>query len=99
MDNSELVVASVTALVVFEMWKAYENNAPTLTELRHGDADDLSLRQRLQDANLSTFTIGFALGAIFSYKTNDPLPLALIIFVLGSLSWWRREILEAQSPK
>ena len=94
-DVADVVISSVGALVLFELWKAYENNAPTLSELRDAPANDLAMRQKMLDADLGIGVIAIGVGIIFSLKTNDPLILLSIIVVLGGLSWWRHEVLEA----
>ena len=93
----DLVVASVAALVLFEIWKAYENNAPTISELRASLPGDTSMKQRLIDTDFSIGSIAIAVGILFSIKAKDPSIIYIILALLVSLSWWRYEILEGEA--
>jgi len=93
----DLIVASVSALVIFEVWKAYENNAPTLSDLRAATGDDLAIKQRLMDADFTVGSIALAIGVLFTIKAKDPSIIFITIGLLAALSWWRHEILEAES--
>lgn len=93
----DLVVASVSTIIIFEIWKAYENNAPTIAELRSTAPGDLAMRQRLLDTDFTVGSIALAVGLIFSMKAKDSSILIITAGILISLSWWRYEILEGEN--
>jgi len=92
----DLVVASVSALVLFEIWKAYENNAPSIADLRASDKSDLAMRQRLIDSDFTVGSIAIAVGVVFAIKAKDSSLLVIIAALLAALSFWRYEILEGE---
>ncbi len=92
-----LLVASVSALVITEIWKAYENNAPTIAELRSAEPDSMVMKQRIIDSDYSIGSIALAIGVIFAIKANDHSLIVIIAALLAALSWWRYEILKGES--
>jgi len=93
----DLVVASVSALVLFEIWKAYENNAPTIADLRAAQPGDNAMKQRLLDTDFTVGSIALAVGVVFATKAKDSSLLVIIAALLMALSFWRYEILEGES--
>lgn len=95
--DRDLLIASVSALIITEIWKAYENNAPSIADVRAADPDDLAMKQRLIDADFTIGSIGLAIGVIFAVKANDHTLIVIIAALLAALSWWRYEILEGEA--
>jgi len=93
----DLVIASVSALVIFEVWKAYEVNAPSISDLRAASPGDLAMKQRLIDSDFTIGSVALAIGAIFTVKAKDPSIIVIIAALLAALSWWRYEILEGEA--
>ena len=93
----DLLIATVSSFIIFEIWKAYENNAPTLSDLRSAAPGDLAMKQRLIDSDFSIGSIALAIGVLFTVKAKDPSIIFLTIALLAALSWWRYEILEGES--
>lgn len=93
----DLVVASVAALVIFEIWKLYEKNAPSISELRAATPGDIHLKQRLIDTDFTIGSMAIAVGILFSVKAKDPIIVYVILALLTALSWWRYEILEGEA--
>lgn len=93
----DLVVASVSALVVFEIWKAYENNAPTISDLRSAEPGDCTMKQRIMDTDFTVGSIALAVGVVFAMKAKDPSILMITVALLAALSFWRYEILEGEA--
>lgn len=99
LTNQELLVAWIGSVVLFETWKAYENNAPSISMLREAPKNDIEMKQKMLDADLTIGTVAIAVGLFFTIKTEDASMLISIIIVIGALSWWRHEILETDSIK
>jgi hypothetical protein len=93
----DLVVASVSALVVFEIWKAYENNAPSIEDLRAATPGDSVMKQRILDTDFTIGSIALAIGLLFTIKAKDSSIIIITAALLMALSWWRYEILEGES--
>jgi hypothetical protein len=99
MTGSQIAVAVVTPIAVFEIWKNYERNAPTLAELRNANPKDFDLRQKLKDANMTIGTGAIIVGGVFAYQTKDPSMLIIILTILFVLSFWRYAILNAPNSE
>ena len=98
MENErDLLIASVSAIIITEMWKAYENNAPSIADLRAAQPGDVAMKQRLIDSDFTVGSIALAIGVIFAIKANDHSLIMIIAALLAALSWWRHEILEGES--
>lgn len=95
----DLLIASISALIITEMWKAYENNAPTLADLRAAEPNDIAMKQRLIDTDFTVGSIALAIGVVFAVKAKDHSLIVIIAALLAALSWWRHEILEGESQK
>lgn len=93
----DLLIATVSSFVVFNVWQVYENNAPTIADLRAAAPGDVVMRQRMIDSDMSIGSIALAIGLVFAYKAHDPTIIFIILALLGALSWWRHEILEGEN--
>lgn len=90
-------VTGFMGLAAFEIWKVYDKNAPTLTELRAAEPGDIGIRQRQLDADLAVGTLALFLGVAFAYMTKNWAVLILTVAIIGTLSSWRWSILAAES--
>ncbi len=91
------ITTFVIATAAFGIWTAYENNAPTLQEVRAAEPGDIQFRQRLLDADLTVGTMAVVIGGTFVYITRDYTILLLMLATFGILSLWRHSILAAAS--
>lgn len=71
--------AALVALAAWEMAKTYHQFAPSLTELRRVDRDDVDARQRLLDADLTVGGLAVLVGALASWLTESWIPLAMAV--------------------
>lgn len=98
-DIQPTVATAVIGLAAFELWKAYENTAPSLSECRetdYGDVDKFyNVKQRLLDADLSVGTIALVIGVTYAVLTRNMTVLVLMTVMLGVLSLWRHQVLNA----
>lgn len=101
LDIQPTVATAVIGLAAFELWKAYENTAPSLTECREADRGNIdtyfNVKQRLLDADLSVGTIALVIGVTYAVLTRNMTVLVLMTVMLGVLSLWRHQVLNAGS--
>ena len=93
----DLLIATVSSFVIFNVWQIYENNVPSIADLRAAAPGDTQMKQRMIDADMSIGSVALAIGLVFAYKAHDPSIVLIIIALLGALSWWRHEILEGDN--
>lgn len=86
---------AVVGLAGFELWKAWGNTAPTLSECRAVDRDDVALRQRLLDANITVGSLAIIIGVALAILTRDMTALILMMVIFGSLSFFHHWVLTA----
>lgn len=96
-NDRDLAVASVAALVLFKVWETYENNAPSLSDLRAAAPGDTGMRQRLSDSDFTIGAIAISAALLFSHKAKDPSIIFIVIALLIALSWFRYDILNSES--
>ena len=99
-DSENVVALSVFSFAIFETWKIYEKNAPTLAICRAASDDRTTIEhsdvlRQLNDTDLVVASLGLGIGAYFSITLKNGWPLALIAGVLLMLSMSRRKILES----
>lgn len=90
------IAASVIGLAAFQLWQAYENNAPTLADARLAPPGDISIRQRMLDADLTVGSLAVIIGGAYWIMTKDFTVLILMLAIFGTLSAWRRAIIAAE---
>lgn len=76
--------AALVALAVWEMARTYQAHAPSLTELRRCDRDDIDARQRLLDADLTVGGLAVLVGGLASWVTGSWVPLVMAV---GAFAW------------
>ena len=98
MDDKKIIVASAAAIVVFELIKAYERQAPSLAICRAASPDVYSIdhqdvKTQLNDADQTMGAIALIVGGVFAYQAKDWSILALAIGGILVLSLARHRIL------
>jgi len=89
--------AAVVGLAGFQLWQAWNNNAPSLSECRGAHPNDLAVRQRLLDADLTVGTMAVIIGVGMTVLTKDGTALVLMLAVFGMLSLWAHQIMDADA--
>lgn len=96
----KLEIDAASALIgvaAFEVWKAWQATAPSLSEVRSADPNDISIQQRLLDSNITVGGMAVIIGAAFLAVTRDWTPLVLMLFVFGALSFFHHWTFAAES--
>ena len=91
---------AVVGLAGFQLWDAWNKNAPSLADCRaasanRGDAGHVAVRQQLLDANLTVGSLALIIGATFAVLTKDLTVLLIMITIFGTLSLWHHSVLDA----
>lgn len=88
--------ATLVGLAGFQVWTAWNNSAPSFKELRKAPPGDLSTKQDLLDATLGVGVLALGLGITFAVMTKDYTAMIIMIGIIGALSIWSYQILEAE---
>ena len=84
--------AAVTGLACYELWNAWNSNAPTLRELGSAVQGD-DTHQQLHDADLTVGSLALIVGVSMAVLTKDLTVLILMIFSFGALTLWYHAVL------
>jgi hypothetical protein len=87
--------AAVVGLAAFELWKAWGDNAPSLSELRKAAPGDIGTAQRLSDANITVGSLALIIGVAFLILTRDFTVLLLLLAIFAALSWFHGSTLNS----
>lgn len=93
----QATTASVISLAGFQLWQAWNTTAPSLTELRTASPDDISVRQRLHDADFLVGGLATILGVAFAVLSHDSTALVVMLVIFGAIALWHHSILNAES--
>jgi len=98
-DERDILPASALALVIFEVWKIYEDNAPSLAICRAADSDAEKYDVKVQQNDTDLLIGGMILivSGTFAYYTKKPAVLVMSGILLASLSLYRRVAIESHS--
>ena len=97
--DKDLFVAGVLALVIFEVWKIYENNAPSLAICRAAESTQEKSDVRIQLADCEVVIGGGVLlvAGTFAYHTKEAKIIILPVLVLAGLSLYRQLLVDSHS--
>src|SRR4051794_24530408 len=88
---------AVVGVACFQLWQAWNNNAPSLADARAAAAGDVSIRQRLVDADLLVGGLAVIVGVALAVMMRDMTALLIMLIVFGCLSTWHHAVLAADS--
>jgi len=89
--------ATVIGLAGFQLLQAWNANAPSLAELRSAPPGDVSVKQKLMDADLMVGGLAVILGVTFAVLSHDSTALLVMIVIFGLVSGWHHSVLNAES--
>jgi hypothetical protein len=89
--------ATVIGVAGFQLLQAWNNNAPSLAELRSCHPDDISIRQKLYDADFMVGGLATVLGVVFAILAHDTTALLVMLVIFGGVSMWHHSVLNAES--
>lgn len=94
------VAAAVVGAAGFQLWQAWNTNAPSLAQCRAaspvGEAH-LTVKQQLMDADLTVGSLALILGTTFALLAKDLTVLLIMVLIFGTLSLWHHQVLAADS--
>ena len=91
------IAASVIGLAAFELIRTWRDIAPELSELRHAQAGDTSMRQRLMDADILIGSVSIVLGVAFGLLTQDWTALVIMLLIFSMMSFWYHQVNAAEA--
>lgn len=91
---------AVVGLAGFQLWDAWNKNAPSLAECRAANGNratesHVAVRQQWLDANLTVGSLALIIGGVFWALTGDPKVLLIMVLIFGTLSLWHHSVLDA----
>jgi hypothetical protein len=90
------VVASVVGLATFELWKVWNDSAPSISECRKSNRNDLEIRQQLYDADMVVGTLAVIIGTAFAVISKNMTVLILLVVMFGALSFLHHFLMNEQ---
>jgi len=91
------VGTAVVGLAGFQLLQAWNANAPTLAEIRGSHPNDVTMRQRLMDADFMVGGLSVILGVTFAVLTRDATALIVMLVMFGSISLWYHSVMNAEA--
>jgi hypothetical protein len=93
---------AVVGLAGFQLWDAWNKNAPTLSECRSVDpagdpAGHIAVKQRWLDANLTVGSLAVIIGTVFWVLAGDFRVLLIMVLIFATLSLWHHSVIDADS--
>lgn len=94
--SHEAAIALV-GMAGFQIWNAWNENAPSLQECRKAVPGDDSVRQQMLDAEITVGSLALALGVIFAILTKDITAMIIMLGIFAALAFLHHWILASQS--
>jgi hypothetical protein len=94
------VAAAVVGAAGWQLWSAWNTNAPSLADCRAAppsSADHLTVKQRLLDADLTVGSLALIIGVTFAVLSRDMSVLLIMVLIFGTLSLWHHQVLAADA--
>jgi hypothetical protein len=94
------VAAAVVGAAGWQLWSAWNTNAPSLADCRGAGpatAEHLTVKQRLLDADLTVGSLALIIGVTFAVLARDLTVLLIMILIFGTLSLWHHQVLAADA--
>lgn len=98
-SDKDLFVAGVLALVVFELWKIYEDNAPSLAICRAAESaqEKIDVKTQIGDSDIAIGGGVLLVAGVFAYHTKESKVIIIPALVLVGLSLYRRLLVDSHS--
>ena len=88
--------ATLIGVAGFQMLQAWNNNAPSLADIRNAHPGDDSVRQQLYDADYMVGGVALVLGVAFAILTGDMTAMLVMLIIFGGVSFWHHSVFNAQ---
>jgi len=89
------VASAVIGAAGFQLVQMWNNNAPSLNDLRNAPPGDTTAKQDLYDADLLVGGLAVILGVTFAVLAKDFTALVVMLTIFGTLSLWHHMVLNA----
>lgn len=91
------VAIAVVGVAGFQLLQAWNANAPSLSEIRSADPGNVSVRQKLMDADFMVGGLAVVLGVTFALLTRDLTALIVMLVMFGTVSAWHHAVMNAEA--
>lgn len=96
MANRELGL-TVAGIAGFQLLQAWNNNAPSLAEVRQAPAGDKDVKQQLFDADILVGGTAVILGTTVAIMTKDKTALVVMLVMFGTTSLLHHALLNREA--
>jgi hypothetical protein len=87
---------ALVGMAGFQIWDAWNKNAPSLEQVRQAPPKDDMIRQRLMDAEITVGSLALVLGVVFAILTHDMTAMIVMLGIFAALAWLHHWILASQ---
>lgn len=91
--------AAIIGLAGFQLLSAWNNNAPTLQEVRQAPPGDNVIGTQLKDADIMVGGLAVILGTTYLVLTKDTTAMFVMVGIWGSMSLWYHAVLKAEPAR
>lgn len=91
--NDKALIAATLGFTTVEVVKLWRDASPSLEEVRAAPIGDVTMQQRLMDANYLGAGLAVLVGGTVSYLTSNWIPILLSLATVTYMSWWYRQVL------
>lgn len=86
---------AVIGLAAFQLWEAWQQNAPSIADCREAEPGSVVIRQKLLDAEMTVGGLAVTIGLIFTVLTKNASALIIMLFIFAALVFMHHWILAA----
>lgn len=97
-DLDDTIVIGIVGFGIWECYKAYCAQCPSLVELRSTDGSSTGARQALRDADEQVGGLALIGGGIASLMLRTPWPMIVIAAAFMYMSFSHHKVLNAPTP-
>lgn len=91
------LVAATLGFATIEVVKIWRDASPSLEEVRSAPIGDITMTQRIMDANYLGAGLAVLVGGTVSYLATSWIPLLLSLATVAFMSWWYRMVLTSDN--
>jgi hypothetical protein len=96
-NYSHEAAIALVGMAGFQIWNAWNTNAPSIQECRKAEPGDASISQRMMDAEITVGSLALVIGVIFAVLTKDITAMIIMLGIFAALAWLHHWILDSKS--
>lgn len=96
-DYTHEAAIALVGMAGFQIWNAWNENAPSLQECRKARPGDDTVRQQMLDAEITVGSLALVLGVVFAVLTKDITAMIIMLGIFAALAFLHHWILDSPS--